>query len=100
VKPLDNLGNEIRPQDKVYLNLHDEGLNGIAGTVVKITEPGKVIGENGKPINQAGSIAIGFFVFMPYSEAARVFRSVVRVIDPEQERELDRILGKQSEVTQ
>lgn len=100
MKPLDNLGNEIRPQDKVYLNLHDEGLNGLAGTVVNVVEPGKVIGANGKPVNQAGSMAIGFFIFLPYSEAARVFRSVVRVIDPEQEKELDRMLGKQSEVTQ
>lgn len=100
MRPLDNLGNELRPQDKVYLNLHDEGLNGVAGMVVQITEPGKVTDLNGKKLNQGGAATMAFMVSMPYSEAARVLRSVVRVIDPEQEKELDRILRKPSEVTQ
>lgn len=100
MKPLDNLGNEIRSQDKIYLNLHDEGLNGVAGVVVQVSEPGKVTDLNGKKANQTGAVTIGFFLSLPYSEAARVLRSVVRVIDPEQEKEIDRILGKPSEVTQ
>lgn len=100
MKPLDNLGNELRPQDKVYLNLHDEGLNGVAGMILQVTEPGKVTDVNGKRMNQTGAATIAFMVSLPYSEAQRVLRSVVRVIDPEQEKELDRMLGKPSEVTQ